>query len=92
MVSIKAKRRNFEIARILIIARSFICKVRKELNENNADELAVTRKRKEHCQRPADSLRTPEFVRRVHGMMDENPEKSMRDLAKGLQVSGVTTI
>ncbi|KAM3177689.1 hypothetical protein ACTXT7_004021 [Hymenolepis weldensis] len=46
--------------------------------------LATTRKRKEHCQRPADSLRTPEFVRRVHGMMDENPGKSIRHLAKDL--------
>ncbi|KAM3177819.1 hypothetical protein ACTXT7_003762 [Hymenolepis weldensis] len=42
------------------------------------DELAAMRKRKEHCQRPADSLRTPEFVTRVHGMMDKNPGKSMR--------------
>ncbi|VDL18924.1 unnamed protein product [Hymenolepis diminuta] len=43
------------------------------LNENNGGEMAATRKKKEHCQLSADSLRTPEFVRRVHGMMDENP-------------------
>ncbi|KAM3178190.1 hypothetical protein ACTXT7_003059 [Hymenolepis weldensis] len=33
------------------------------------------------------SLRRPEFVRRVHGMMNENPGNSMRHLAKDLQVS-----
>ena len=85
IVSIKAKHSNLEIARFLKVARSFVCKVRKELNENNGDELA-TSKRKQHCQR-SDSLRTPEFVRRVHGMIDENLGKSMRHLAKDLQVS-----
>ncbi|KAM3179792.1 hypothetical protein ACTXT7_017591, partial [Hymenolepis weldensis] len=52
----------------------------RELNENNGDKLAATRKRKEHCQRSAESLRTSEFVKGVHGMMDKNPEKSMRDI------------
>ncbi|VUZ52516.1 unnamed protein product [Hymenolepis diminuta] len=57
MVSLKAKRSNLEIARFLQVARSFVCKVRKELpNENSGDELATTRRRKEHCQRSADSL------------------------------------
>ncbi|KAM3182034.1 hypothetical protein ACTXT7_013213 [Hymenolepis weldensis] len=66
---------------ISTVAISYLCKVRKELlNENNGDELATTRKRKQHCQRSADSLRTPEFLRRVHGMMDENRDKSMRDI------------
>ncbi|KAM3176126.1 hypothetical protein ACTXT7_007129 [Hymenolepis weldensis] len=35
----------------------------KLLNKNNGDELAATRKRKEHCQHPVDSLRTPECVK-----------------------------
>ncbi|VUZ40962.1 unnamed protein product [Hymenolepis diminuta] len=69
IVSIKAEHRNFEIARSLKVVTPLVCKVRKGLlNENNGGELATTRKRKEHCQRSADSLRTPEFVRRVHGM------------------------
>lgn len=70
IVSIKAKLSYSEIARFLKVARSFVCKVRKELNKNNSDELA-TSKRKHHCQR-SDSLRTPEFVRRVHGMIDKS--------------------
>ncbi|KAM3183922.1 hypothetical protein ACTXT7_009377 [Hymenolepis weldensis] len=35
IVPIKANHRNLEIARFLKVATSFICKVRKELNENN---------------------------------------------------------
>ncbi|KAM3178571.1 hypothetical protein ACTXT7_002274 [Hymenolepis weldensis] len=78
IVSIKAKHRNLEIVGFLKVARYFVCKVRKEvLKENNEDELAAKGKRKEHCQRPADLLKTPEFVRRGHGLMDENPGKSM---------------
>ncbi|KAM3179769.1 hypothetical protein ACTXT7_017640, partial [Hymenolepis weldensis] len=54
---------------------------RKELpNENNGGELAATSMRKQHCQRSADSLRTREFVIRVHGMMDEHPGKSIRNI------------
>ncbi|KAM3179801.1 hypothetical protein ACTXT7_017569, partial [Hymenolepis weldensis] len=46
LVSVKAKHRNFEIARFLKVATSFVCKVRKGLlNENNGDE-PTTRKRK----------------------------------------------
>ncbi|KAM3183277.1 hypothetical protein ACTXT7_010668 [Hymenolepis weldensis] len=56
IVSIKAKHRNLEIARFLQVTTSSVCKVRKELSENNADELAATSKRKQHYQRSADSL------------------------------------
>ncbi|KAM3177469.1 hypothetical protein ACTXT7_004498 [Hymenolepis weldensis] len=56
-MSIKAKNCNLEVA------TSSVSKVRKEPSENNGDELAATRKRKEHCQHSADSsLRRPEFV------------------------------
>ena len=85
IVSIKAKHSNLEIAIFLRVARSFVFKVRKELNENNGGGLA-TSKGKQRCRR-SDSLRTPEFVRKVHYMMDENPGKSMRHLAIELQVS-----
>ncbi|KAM3175539.1 hypothetical protein ACTXT7_008302 [Hymenolepis weldensis] len=64
IVSIKAKHRNLEIVRFLKVAKSFLYKVRKRLNENNGDELATMRRRKQHCRRSADSIRTPEFVRR----------------------------
>ncbi|KAM3176140.1 hypothetical protein ACTXT7_007094 [Hymenolepis weldensis] len=38
------------------------------------------RKRKEHCQPSADSLKTPKFVRRVHDTIDENRGKSMSEI------------
>ncbi|VUZ50773.1 unnamed protein product [Hymenolepis diminuta] len=75
--SIKAEPRNFEIAKFVQVAASFVCKVRRELpNENNRDELAATRRRKEYCQCSADSLthslthppRTRDFVRREDDM------------------------
>ncbi|VUZ39878.1 unnamed protein product [Hymenolepis diminuta] len=55
IMSIKVKQRNLEITRSLQVATSFVCEVIKELlNENNGDELAAMRKRKqEHCQRSA---------------------------------------
>ncbi|VUZ52055.1 unnamed protein product [Hymenolepis diminuta] len=74
MVSVKAKQRNLEMARFLLIARSFLCISRKELvNEKGGDELTTTERRKGEralstlCSL-THSLRTPEFVRRVHGM------------------------
>ncbi|VUZ39632.1 unnamed protein product [Hymenolepis diminuta] len=38
-----------------------------EVSENAEDELATSR-RKQHCHGSTDSLRTPEFVRRVHSI------------------------
>ncbi|VUZ39869.1 unnamed protein product [Hymenolepis diminuta] len=84
----KLKDGNLEIGRFLQVATSFVCTVRKELlNEINGDELTAMGKRKqEHCQRSANqlphphSLRTPEFVKRVYGMIDENPAKLIREI------------
>ncbi|VDL59278.1 unnamed protein product [Hymenolepis diminuta] len=86
LVSAKAKHNNLGIARLLIVARCFVYKVRKQLNENNEDELATTRKRKQHCQRSADSLTAPEFVRRVHYMMDKNSGNSTRHILPNIFV------
>ncbi|KAM3174827.1 hypothetical protein ACTXT7_009740 [Hymenolepis weldensis] len=81
IVFIKAKHRNLKLVGFLKFARSFVRKVRKELlNENNGGELATTSKRKGHRQHSAHSLTAPEFVRRVHRMMDENHGKSKRDI------------
>ncbi|KAM3170960.1 hypothetical protein ACTXT7_017567 [Hymenolepis weldensis] len=56
IVSIKTKHSNLEIEGVIKVARSFVCEVRKEmLSEIKRDELAATRKRKEHCQRSAHS-------------------------------------
>ncbi|KAM3180055.1 hypothetical protein ACTXT7_017051 [Hymenolepis weldensis] len=82
----KSKTRDFRNCKISKVARSSVCEVRKELlNENNGDELAATRKRKQHYERSADSLRTSEFIKRVHSMMEGNHGKSMRHLAEDLE-------
>ncbi|VUZ47112.1 unnamed protein product, partial [Hymenolepis diminuta] len=62
IVPTKAKHRNLENVRSVKVARSFVCRARKELNENNGVKFTSTRKRKQYCQRSVHSLRTPEFV------------------------------
>ena len=43
IVSIKVENSDSKIARFLKVTRSFVCKVRKELKENNEDELAMSK-------------------------------------------------
>ena len=66
-VSIKVEYSDLKVARFLKVTRSFIYQMRKELKENNEDKLAMS-KRKQDCQ-CSDSLITPGFVKRVHGMI-----------------------
>ncbi|KAM3188208.1 hypothetical protein ACTXT7_000706 [Hymenolepis weldensis] len=81
IVSIKAKPSNWKLQDFYKAPHLLFAKVRRELlNENNGDGLAATNKRKQHCQHSADSLIKPEFVRKVHGMIDESPGKSMCDI------------
>ncbi|VUZ49491.1 unnamed protein product [Hymenolepis diminuta] len=81
ILSTKAKHNSLEIARFPKVATSYLCKIREALlNENNEDELAAMRKRKQHCQHSDDAFRTPEFVRNANGMMDENRGKPIRDI------------
>ncbi|VUZ41783.1 unnamed protein product [Hymenolepis diminuta] len=56
LVSIGAKHSNLEIARCPQVARSSLDKVIRELNENNGDEWATSKRKQAHCQRFADSL------------------------------------
>ncbi|VUZ54830.1 unnamed protein product [Hymenolepis diminuta] len=57
ILSIEPKHGNLKIAKSLQVVRSFVCIIGKELlNENDGNELAVTRKRKEHFQLPTHSL------------------------------------
>lgn len=77
IVSIKAKLSYSEIARFLKVARSFVCKVRKELNKNNGDELATSKS-------IADVLTHSEHLSLSEGCMawSTNPGTSMRHLAE----------
>ena len=89
IVSIKVEHRNLKIARFLKFTGSIVCKVRKELKENNRDEIGMSKKI-QHWQH-SDPLRIPSFFfRRMHGMIDKNPGKSMQHFFKDLQVSEKT--
>ncbi|KAM3187042.1 hypothetical protein ACTXT7_003072 [Hymenolepis weldensis] len=93
-VTNEIKRHTLEMTRSLKSARSFVCKVRKELNW-------PPRGREKNIVNTADSLRRPEFVRRVHGMMNENRgnektstrmKKSIGEIIGGYVLAGPTEV
>ena len=88
IVAIMAEHSDLQIAQFLKVARSFVFKVLKELKDKNG-QISPVAKRKKHQQR-SDSIRTPEFVQRVQNIIDESPQKSMRSIAKDLNVSEAT--
>lgn len=75
---------HLEIAAFLELARSFIFKVRNEAKAAKFDVACVSYK-KRYCQRH-EIIKTPEFISRV----DKNTKKSMRALARELQVEDAT--
>lgn len=85
IVALHAQHSDVEIARFLKVARSFVHKVRKEL-EASAGQVSPVAKRKKHSQR-SDRVRTPQFVQQVQDMIDAHPETSIRGIARDLQVS-----
>lgn len=84
IVAIHAEHSDVEIARFLKVARSFVNKVRKELEASGGDVLSVA-KRKKHSQR-SDIIRTQQFVQQVQEIIDTNPEMSIRAIARNLNV------
>ena len=85
IIALKSEHSDLEIANFLKVARSFVHKVRKELEASDGNVSPVA-KRKKHCQR-SDTTRTPEFIRHVQNIIDEDPRKTIRSIAKDLQVS-----
>ena len=85
IVALTAKHTDLEISNFLNVARSFVYKVRMELEINDGNVSPVA-KRKKHFQR-SDAIRTPEFIQNVQKIIDEDPGRSMRSIAKGLKVS-----
>lgn len=85
IVALSAKHSDIEISTFLNVSRSFVHKVRLQLYEYDGNVSPVA-KRKKHSQR-SDTIRTPEFIPNVQNIIDENPRRSMRSIAKELQVS-----
>ena len=85
IVSLKAGHKDLEIARFLKVARSFVYKVRKELEAQDG-KVSPVAKRKKHS-RCTGSIRTPKFIQQVQKDIDDNPRRSMRCIAKEHRVS-----
>ena len=85
VVAIVAHHGDSEIASFLNVARSFVFKVRREL-ETSGGDIAHVAKRKKHSPR-SDVIRTTEFIQQVHEVVDEDPSKSMRAIAQQLDVA-----
>jgi len=85
IVAICAKHTDLEISNFLNCARSFVHKVRRELGASAGDVETVA-KRKRHEER-SDTTRNTQFVQQVQEVVDESPSKSMRAIARDLNVS-----
>ena len=85
IVAICAKHTDLEISNFLNCARSFVHKVRREL-EASAGDVETVAKRKRHEER-SDTTRNTQFVQQVQEIVDENPSKSMRAIARDFNVS-----
>ena len=84
-MSIHAGHQNPEISKWLNVDSSFVRKVRRELVASNYDYEA-TAVRDEHSRR-SDCMRDAEFIARVQDMVNNDPGRSMRAMARELHVS-----
>ncbi|XP_025161974.1 uncharacterized protein LOC112590242 [Harpegnathos saltator] len=85
IIAICAKHTDLEISNFLNCARSFVHKVRREL-EASASDVETVAKRKKHEER-SDTTKNTQFVQQVQEIVDESPSKSMRAIARDLNVS-----
>ena len=88
VLALKADRRDLEIAHFLRVERSFVHKIRKELEKENDNVMSVSKEKKLSTR--SDSMRTAEFIHKVKQTIDENRGQSMRSIAKKLHVSEKT--
>ncbi|UYV70338.1 TRAF4 [Cordylochernes scorpioides] len=88
IVSLAAGHTNSETAAFLNVAPSFVFKAQRELGTTKGNVAEVSQ-RKRHCRHP-DSIRKPDLKSRVLAAIDEDPGKSMRALARELQVNEAT--
>ncbi|KPU74657.1 uncharacterized protein Dana_GF26712 [Drosophila ananassae] len=85
IVALHAEHSDLEISTFLKVARSFVYKVRQEL-QSSGGNVKSTGKRKKHEQR-SDCVKTPKFIEQVQDTVDLDPSKSMRAVARDLNVS-----
>ena len=80
LLAMRAGRTNKEISEFLNISIRMVQNVRKELEDSGFDYEA-TAERKSHDRR-SDAVRTPEFVEEVQELINNDPGKSMRAIAR----------
>ncbi|XP_014484223.1 PREDICTED: uncharacterized protein LOC106749367 [Dinoponera quadriceps] len=88
IIIIHANHSDLEISRFLKVARSFVNKVRRELEASDGNVASVAKCKKHEAR--SDKFRTSQFVQKVQGIIDEDPSKSIRGISKHLQVSECT--
>ena len=92
VVGLRAGRTAAEIAEFNKLPESLCYRVKKKLDESVAagedpDDISVDRKTHK---RRRDAIRTPEFIEQLQNMIDEDPSKSIRALARELNVDEKT--
>lgn len=92
LLAIRAGRASREISEFFNISIRMVQNVRRELEDSGFDYEA-TAKRKTHRRR-SDAVRTPDFAEEIQKVIDEDPSKSMRAIAreKGVDESVVRQV
>lgn len=84
IVALHAGNKIPEVATFLKVDRSFVYKIKRSLDESGSDAQSVA-KRKKHSRR-SDSIRDHDFITKVEKIVDDDPSKSIRAIARELQV------
>ena len=84
IVALHAGNEAPEVATFLKVDRSFVYKVKRSLDESGGDVQSVA-KRKKHSRR-SDAIRDDDFIAKVQNIVGDDPSKSIRAIARELQV------
>jgi DDE superfamily endonuclease len=88
LVALSANHNDSEIATFLNVSRSFVCKIRNKVIVSDGD-VQIVAERKKHSQR-FDTIRKDDFVRKVDDIITVNRSKSIRAIAREINVSEST--
>lgn len=88
IVALNLQHNDTEIAYFLKVARSFMTKVQKELEASGRDPVAVS-KCKTHI-KGLNTIRTNNFIWKIHKIIGKIPGKLIRTIEKDLKVSKFT--
>lgn len=88
VIALAANRSDSEIASFLKVTRSFVLKVRNELEASGEDASPVPKQKKHSKQ--SDNIRTAELVQQVQDIINQDPKKSSKAIAKQLKVTEST--